>query len=216
MLAKIRSHSRRSRDGKKKPAVRQSRPTLESLEERVVPAGPGFLGTQAAGNFSPVDKVFLTLSAQSNQQEIMIGKIAEQNSTNAAVQSFGQKLVIDHSNALQQEMPLLQQAGLGTPALTPAQTQQVQLLQGLTGTLFNFQFATLMVFDHVQDLYVGLAEQVLGRNADVKAYDAQQTPVLENHLFTALSIDFSLLSSLFSGSHGSGLPPILPAQFGSG
>jgi putative membrane protein len=199
MFVKILPRFRLLQARRQSPAAGQGRPELESLEERAAPANVG-------GNVSAVDVAYLTFSAQGDQEEIQIGTIAQHNSTNQAVQAFGQTLVTDHTNALQQEMPLLQEAGLTTPGLTPQQMQDIQSLQGLTGAAFDKQFADMMFSDHVQDIFVGWTEEVFGSNADVKSYAAQQIPILMSHLFTAVSIDFSLLGAQMasSGQNASG------------
>lgn len=215
MFAKVRSLLRSPALQRPAPGASHVRPTLETLEERAAPSGIGAAALGGTGNVSRLDAAYLTFSAQGNQQEIMLGNLAEHNSSNPTVQAFGQTLVTDHTNAMDKEVPILQQAGLSVPGLNQNQLRQVQTLQGLSGLRFDLRFTTMMIVDHVNDIAAGMVEQGFGTDSAAKTYAAEQAPVLQDHLATAISIELQLLNSLIPGlGHNSGASNL--GQSGSG
>lgn len=193
--------------------VGHSRPHLESLEERAAPAAMTMSGPPSgmgANGVSPVDLAYLVHDQQGNEQEIILGYTAMFLSNNAGVRQFGQVLVTDHTQALYQDMSILQQAGL--PPLIPLGQDQlgvIQQFQSLQGNQLNLQFALFMTVDHMEDLYTGQLEQQFGSYQPAINDAVQSVPMLQKHLSIAESLltqlsGFNLVGNGGNGSNSSG------------
>lgn len=119
---------------------------------------------------APADeRAFLERVHHINQHEIAAGKLAQQNSDNQDVKSFGDMLVKDHTAADQQIMAYAQKKGLKLAEPKPmdeverkamtAEKADTEKLQLLKGTPFDSCFLAAMVGGHDSALGMLMAAQ---------------------------------------------------------
>jgi putative membrane protein len=138
---------------------------------------------------------FLILAAADSLLEIQLGLIAQTNSSNPAVQQFGQTLVSDHTKSLQDARNLAGSLGITLRTLDPQNQAILQRFESLSGNEFDRVFARYTIQGHIQD--VGRFELAAARawNWDVRSYAANNLPVLLRHLQMALNIRENLLGN---------------------
>ncbi|WP_224367920.1 DUF4142 domain-containing protein [Hyalangium versicolor] len=128
------------------------------------------------------EKAMLERIHHANQQEIQLGKLAQQNAQSQDVKSYGDMLVKDHTSADQQVMAYAQKKGLKLGEPKPlddverrsmaAGKANMEKLQVLKGVPFDACFLASMVGDH--DAVLG--ELMAGQQS---ATDAGLTPLLQ-------------------------------------
>jgi len=137
------------------------------------------------GFMVPADeKAMLERLHHVNQEEIRLGKLAQQNSQSPDVKSYGDMLVRDHTTADQKLMSYAQQKGHKLAEPKPlndverkamaAEKANMEKLQALKGAPFDSCFLASMVGDH---------DEVLGKlmAGQQNVTDAALTPVLQQH-----------------------------------
>lgn len=146
------------------------------------------------------EKAFLERLHYTNQQEIKLGKLAQQNSTNPDVKSFGERMVSDHTDADQKIMSLAQARGMklsDTPKpmndvekkAMAADKANMEKLQVLKGEPFDSCYMSNMVGDHDETLGKLMAgRQALTGNAQLTSLLDNLTPVIAQHRERAYSI----------------------------
>jgi putative membrane protein len=99
------------------------------------------------------DKKFLSMAAQSDQNEIALSKVASDKATNPAVKAFADKMVTEHRKMTESMKPFADQWGL-TPPMSPDADHQKELdkLNGLSGNDFDKEYMDDMVTDHTKAL----------------------------------------------------------------
>jgi len=169
--------------------------------------GFGF-GLAGLGRFFNADRRFLVSAVQGNLLEIQLAQLALQRSSNAAVRSYAQTLIADHTQALTQLQTLLQQRGIQFPGLTGGSTggtfstaglsrDQMRFLQqmgSLSGAAFDQAFVTANVFIHQQAIAQFEREALRGRDPQLRSYALATLPALATHLQTALQLQATLQS----------------------
>jgi predicted outer membrane protein len=132
---------------------------------------------------------------QTNQEEIQMGKLAQERGHSGAVKRFGAMLVRQHTEADQR---LVEYAGKNDyrlptddPAMkakAEASQRAMEKLRGLEGAAFDRAFATMMVQGHEEavTLVTRAREQVTDPELQTLLGDLQ--PVLERHLEQAKAL----------------------------
>jgi putative membrane protein len=107
----------------------------------------------AAKAQSDDDKTFLSMAAQSDQNEIALSKVASDKATNPAVKAFADKMVKEHTAMTESMKPFADKWGL-TPPMGPDADHQKELdkLNGLSGKDFDKEYTDQMVTDHTKAL----------------------------------------------------------------
>jgi putative membrane protein len=105
------------------------------------------------------DKKFLTMAAQSDQNEIALSKLAEQKATNAMVKAFAEKMITEHTQ-MTTSMKSFVDAWGSTPPTGPDADHQKELdkLSGLSGNDFDKAFMKDMVSDPTKTLSAFIKE----------------------------------------------------------
>jgi putative membrane protein len=148
---------------------------------------------RAGTTLSEQDRMFIQNAAKANQDEIDLGTLAQQKSSNSQVKSYANTLVNDHTKNKQEVENLAGKIGVSVQphegATARAENQQ---LQGLSGAMFDRTFATQMVQDH--EKAVSMFEQALKdtKNPDIRNYINSTLPVLRKHLTEARDLDRNL------------------------
>lgn len=141
----------------------------------------------ADAGLTPVDRDFINKAAQGHQMEIAAGKLAAQRAMDTNVKQFGERIVSDHTAALEALKTLAASKQMPQPdnSLSPEGNTAVGKLESLSGSEFDKQYSKMMVKDHTADITAFQTEAKKGVDADVKAYAEQTLPALRHHLMMA-------------------------------
>jgi putative membrane protein len=138
---------------------------------------------------------YLVLVAADALLETQIGAIAQTNSSNSAVQQFGQTLVTDNTKSYSDAQTLASGLGFSLQPLNAQEEGIVQRFESLSGNDFDQVFARYLIQTHIQDIgrHEGAAER--SSNHDVRAYAATNLPVQVSHYNALLNIREGLLGN---------------------
>jgi putative membrane protein len=129
------------------------------------------------------DREFILQAEDSNIQERVLGRMAEEKSQNGGVRKYGKMVAVDHNNALQKLVVIMEKNGIAEPGTLPEERKDaVDKLQGLSGEAFDREFVNLMVQDHQKSINAFREEVETAQNADVRNYAKNMLPTLERHL----------------------------------
>jgi len=132
------------------------------------------------------DVPFLREAAGANLLEVTLGRVAQSRGSDTRVKDFGGRMVTDHTNLQQQLTTFTSTYGVGfTPGLTAQQQQDVNRLQGLSGSEFDRAYITLMVQDHQTDVAKFQDESQDADSPRVRELASASLPVLQQHLSLA-------------------------------
>jgi putative membrane protein len=137
----------------------------------------------AASPYSPLDEEILRSSIQGDRFEIVGGKIAETHAGSARVQHLGTRLVKDHTKSLREAVALAKRLGISVPS-TPSTSEEWELgmVSSLSGNAFDVAYSRLEVQDHKMDIEEVHTELQGGSNAEIRALERKDLPVLRYHL----------------------------------
>jgi len=131
---------------------------------------------------------FLQQAAQIDIAEINAGNLAQKNSDNADVKSYGQMLVADHAKHLTAVQDVAKSLGVSVPDMPPpAEKQEADKLKKLNGRAFDQEFVAHMVEGHQMAITLYGAEAKAG-NADSSALAQKTLPTLQHHLEMAQAL----------------------------
>lgn len=135
-----------------------------------------------SGSLSAIDQQFLRQAYSINQGEIQLGRLAQRKGTSDKVKSYGERLVKDHTQALDQLREAADQGGFALPTeLLPAQQRTYDHLSRLSGTEFDRAFLDHSVSGHEIAINAFSDEAKNGQNPALKSYAARTLPVLRTH-----------------------------------
>jgi putative membrane protein len=135
----------------------------------------------AGKQLSSQDKSFVTNAAKGGMMEVEMGKMAAQNSQNADVKKFGNRMVADHSKANSELMALAKEEGISLPGAKSAGKWKS-----------DKAYMDDMVKDHQTDLAEFQKEASKGTDADLKKFAAKGAKMVSSHLQMAKSIQSKL------------------------
>lgn len=147
------------------------------------------VGTSLSGQ----DRTFIQNAAKANQDEIDLGTLAQQKSSNSQVKSYANTLVNDHTKNKQEVENLAGKMGVSIQPHEGATARaEYQQLQGMSGAMFDRTFASQMVQDH--EKAISMFEQELKDTQDtaLRSYINSTLPVLRKHLTEARNIERNL------------------------
>jgi len=148
----------------------------------------------SANRLASGDQTFVTKAAEGGMAEVKLGNLAKDKASDAAVKSFGQQMVDDHSKANDELKQLASSKGITLPTDVAAKDQaEYDRLSKLSGTEFDKAYMRLMVSDHRTDVNEFRRESQHGADADVKAFAAKTLPTLEHHLQMAESTNTQVM-----------------------
>jgi putative membrane protein len=128
------------------------------------------------------DKQFLTNASQSNFDEIQLGKLAEQKSSNPSVKAFGRRMVTDHTKLTENMKPFTTSWGINPPTALSSDAQKAyDKLQGMSGKDFDKEYISDMVSDHSKDLDAFTKEVKDTKDAKFKTAVEQGKSVVAAH-----------------------------------
>jgi putative membrane protein len=130
----------------------------------------------------------------SNQNEIHMGKMAQDRATSARVKNYAATLVRDHTAADQKLMALAAEKKMNMEDLRKPYDAMahgdlaMRELMSNKGAAFNHAFAVKMVAEHQKAIDAATAAQQIARDPQLKAHIAEVLPTLRKHHATAQSL----------------------------
>jgi putative membrane protein len=160
---------------------------------------PGGGGSAMAGKPAAMvdDATFMKQAAMGGLAEVSHGKLAAARGGTAAVKSFAQMMVKDHTKANGELMALAKQKGVALPTtMDPAHQKMEAQLSTLKGAAFDKAYVAGQVKDHEKTVALFEGEAAHGKIPEAKAWAAKTLPTLKMHLDHA--------RKMVAGGHGEG------------
>ena len=137
--------------------------------------------SSGTASLSNADKSFIKEAAQGGMMEVAMGRVAEQNASNADVKAFGARMVKDHGKANSELKSLASQKGVSLPAAKQAEKWKS-----------DKDYMETMVSDHEKDLDLFQKQAKDGSDADLKRFAENTATVIRKHLDIAKDINGKL------------------------
>jgi len=138
---------------------------------------------------TPGDSAFITEAVAGGLFEVEMGKVALQKASNEEVKKFAQRMVDDHSKAVDELMQLAAAKGMSVPKeMKKMHRDTIDKLSKSSGAAFDKGYMDEMVKDHVKDVAAFRKEAKEGKDPEVKAWASKTLPTLEDHLKMALDL----------------------------
>ncbi|MGZ8290394.1 MAG: DUF4142 domain-containing protein [Telluria sp.] len=145
------------------------------------------MNTPAASALNKADAAIVMDMARANMAEVEAGKMAVSKSQNAEVKGFAQRMIDDHSKALNDVTQLAQNKGVTMPTEPDAKHKAMAAKLGkLEGEKFDREYMKKAgVEDHTK-VHAALKKyEAKAKDPDVKALAAKMMPTVEQHLNAA-------------------------------
>jgi len=129
------------------------------------------------------DSTFVKKAAIGNAYEVKLGEIAAKEATHTEVREFGQKMVKDHTRALDALKKAARAAKIDVPdELDKHHQQQVDRFARFDGKDFDSAYVRSMIYDHEEDaaLFEKATKEL--KNSDLRKYAESTLPVVREHL----------------------------------
>ena len=137
------------------------------------------------GIASKADADFMVKATAGNEEEVVLGKLAQANASSAAVKHFGEMMVHDHEMAEKEFRGLAVTKHIILPdTISNKQKKEHDDLQKRTGRDFDRAYVKLMIDDHKYDLNEFKKAEEHANDQDIKALAAKMMPILQKHLDT--------------------------------
>lgn len=152
------------------------------------PAKPA--AATSAGTLTKADQKIVADMAIANMAEVNAGKMAVEKSQSAEVKAFAQKMIDDHTKALDDVTALAQSKGVTLPTDVDAPHKAMAAKLGkLSGAAFDKAYmADAGVSDHTKVHAKLKGFESKAKDADVKALAGKMLPTVEEHLNMAKDI----------------------------
>lgn len=139
--------------------------------------------TGTTTTLSDQDKMFADAAAKGGMMEVMMGKLAATNASNATVKALGDMMVKDHGKANDELKSWASTVGYTLPTTLDAdQQKKYDELKMKKGAEFDKMYADLMVTDHKKDIAEFKKEASGGTESSLKSFASGKVPTLEHHL----------------------------------
>lgn len=151
----------------------------------------------SASALGRADQRLVTELAQTNLAEIEAAKVAQGKTQNQEVKNFAQKMIDDHTKALQEVQQLAQAKGLTLPTEPDSTHKKMQQkLATLSGDAFDRQYvAQSGVSDHKKAHALLQRVQAKAKDADLKALAAKLQPTVDQHLSSVQQMNANMKAS---------------------
>jgi putative membrane protein len=142
----------------------------------------------------PTPKDFAMVAAQSDQYEILAGRVAVTQSQDPRVRAFAQAMIDEHSRTSADLAKAVAASGLPPPPPTIGSDQAPLLaaLQSLRGADFDKTYVKQQVLAHQQALAVERSFAEAGADRNMQAVARATVPVIQHHLEMAQQIEATL------------------------
>lgn len=143
------------------------------------------------------DRKFLQRAAADNQMEVAVSQMAAQKASHPDVKAFAQKLIDDHTSAVQQITQLAQSKGvqLGEKGGHKAGSR----LSSLSGQEFDRAYMTMQVRHHQKDVAEFERQSKSNGDPEVRALAEKLLPTLREHLERARTVSSEVASTTGGG-----------------
>lgn len=139
------------------------------------------------------DAKFAVDAANGGMAEVALGKLAQQQGTNAQVKDFGGMMVTDHSKANDELMALAKSKNITLPDSVSNDKKQAMMdLSKKTGADFDKSYVDMMIEGHQKTISLFEDEAANGKDADLKAFANKTLPTIKAHLNHIQSIHNSM------------------------
>jgi putative membrane protein len=128
------------------------------------------------------DKQFLTKAAEGNLAEVKLGELAQKQASADDVKRFAQRMIDDHSKALDELKPIAQNKGVTVPTeLKGEEKEHYDKLAKLQGKEFDQAYIRDMIRDHDKDIREFKREVQNGKDLEIQAWASKTLPTLQEH-----------------------------------
>jgi putative membrane protein len=153
---------------------------------------PGKMVPETGGNaWSDEDKAVAYDLESKNLEEVDLAKYVNERTQNNDVKAFTNKLINDHSAALDQIRELLKTQGINSAAMkTPKEElSDTTALRNTPQSELDANYLGMMVEEHQKDIDELKTAEASVQNSELKKYIQQLIPVLEGHRSQAESLE---------------------------
>ena len=141
---------------------------------------------QVNPTLSTSDTYFINQAAAGGLAEVRFGELAASKASSPAVRRFAQQMVSAHSQLNTQLTQIAQNKQISPPStIDPPHQQSYDDLQKLHGRAFDKAYIDGQVQDHQTTLQLFQQESQSGTDPAVKAFAANNTDIIQQHLTEA-------------------------------
>jgi putative membrane protein len=134
------------------------------------------------------DAKFLVKAAEINLEEILLGKLAQQNSTVTDVSELGKMMEVEHAKCLSDLTALANKKSISIPTSAGENAQDAyKKLIGKSGKDFNTSYCDMMVNGHKDAIVLFEKESAQTNDADIKEWVTATLTDLHRHLDHAIA-----------------------------
>lgn len=130
------------------------------------------------------DSKFLVAAAETDLEEIEVGKLAKAKGTDAEVKKFGQMLIDDHTKASTDTKALAAKNNISLPTAITEKGKESwsDLDKQKAGKDFDMKFADMMVDGHQKAIDKMKDASENAKNPEVRDWASKMVPTLQAHL----------------------------------
>jgi putative membrane protein len=133
------------------------------------------------GGSAPSDQSFVKEAALDGMTEVQLGKLAQEKSQNSAIQSFGARMVKDHSQANEDLASIAKTKNLQVPSSLDSKHQKmVDDLSKKSGADFDAAYTKGMAKDHTKAVQLFTRESH-AQDSEFAGFAKKTLPTLEEH-----------------------------------
>src|SRR5215470_1239439 len=141
------------------------------------------------------DRNFILKAAKGGEEEVELGRLAQEKASSDAVKQFGQRMVEDHGSANKELMDLAANKNVPLNDKAPKKDPALDKLSKLQGQAFDREYVKAMVKDHKQDVAEFRRMHSGAVDPNLKAWIDNTLPTLEDHLKTIEGIQAQMASA---------------------
>jgi putative membrane protein len=182
---------------------------MKAFQLTVAAAAAAFLAfsgsafSQSKAKLNKQDQQAFTTLAQGDRAEVAAGKLALKKGGSLEVKQYGEHMVREHTQMLQNGSQLAKAKGIKAPGGADAKHQAaLKKLEKLSGAAFDKAYIAQMVQDHQEMLSLAQKTAQGAKDADLKKHATQGLPHIQQHLEKAQELQ----ASLGGASAGSSTP----------
>jgi putative membrane protein len=142
----------------------------------------------------PAATDFANGAAQSDQYEILAGRVALAQSKNSQVRAYAQHMIEDHTRTSDEVRKASTASGVAPPppAMSTDQAAMLGALQSLRGADFDKAYIKQQMLAHHQALAVQQSYAESGTDKNLRSVAQSAVPMIQHHLKMAEDIRVSL------------------------
>lgn len=141
------------------------------------------------------DRNFILKAAKGGEEEVELGRLAQEKASSDAVKQFGQRMVEDHGSANKELGDLAANKSVQLNDKAPKKDPTLDKLSKLQGQAFDREYVKAMVKDHKQDVAEFRRMHSGAVDPNLKAWIDKTLPTLEDHLKTIEGIQAQMASA---------------------